>query len=70
MIPWEQSLALHLALRRLGSPNILLAYPTEPHSLEKAETQKDLNRRIRQWFDYYLKDKTDVGWITQGTAIE
>ncbi|MFN3753723.1 prolyl oligopeptidase family serine peptidase [Flavobacterium sp.] len=70
VIPWEQSLSLYLALRRLGSPTILLAYPNEPHSIEKAENQKDLNQRIKQWFDYYLKDKTDVGWITRGTAIE
>lgn len=70
VIPWEQSLALYLALRRLGSPTVLLAYPNEPHSIENAENQKDLNQRIRQWFDYYLKGKTDVGWISRGTASE
>lgn len=68
VIPYEQSIALYLALRRLGLPTILLVYPDEEHNIRKKENQRDLTHRIQQWFDFYLKDKKEVGWIKNGTA--
>lgn len=69
-IPFDQGLSYYLALRRLGLKTVLLAYPNEGHDLGCPKNQIDLSKRILQWFDYFLKDKTDVGWITNGTSKE
>jgi dipeptidyl aminopeptidase/acylaminoacyl peptidase len=70
VVPYEQSVNLYLALRKLRVQTILLSYPDEGHSLSNRANQQDLSRRILQWFDYYLKDKTQIGWITVGTSTE
>lgn len=67
IIPYDQSIAFYLALRRLGVPNILLIYPDEGHSIKLRNNQKDLTNRVQQWFDYYLKDKKDIEWIKNVT---
>jgi dipeptidyl aminopeptidase/acylaminoacyl peptidase len=66
IIPVSQSVSYYLALRRLGKPCILLAYPGEGHSLEKAENMEDLTRRTSEWFGHYLKGE-QCDWITKGT---
>lgn len=67
VVPGDQSMALYLALRRLGRPTVLLQYPNEEHNLWLPENQIDLSRRVNQWFDYYLKDKKEIEWIKAGT---
>ncbi|MBO9584414.1 MAG: S9 family peptidase [Flavobacterium sp.] len=54
-VKWEQSLEMHLALRRLGKKHTMLIYPGEGHALAAPEACKDLSDRIHNWFDYYLK---------------
>ncbi|RKS03053.1 dipeptidyl aminopeptidase/acylaminoacyl peptidase [Flavobacterium sp. 102] len=70
IIPFEQSVAFYLALRRLKMPTILLGYPNEDHTLSKKDNQKDLTQRILKWFDYYLKDQKDIAWIRVGTSYD
>lgn len=53
---WNQGMELHLAMRRLKKQNTFLVYPTEKHILIKPEAQKDLNIRIKEWFDSILKE--------------
>lgn len=69
-IPFDQGISYYLALRRLGLKTILVAYANDGHSVELKENQIDLSQRIIQWFDYFLKGKTDVGWITNGVSSE
>jgi hypothetical protein len=38
-----------------------LVYPTEKHILIKPEAQKDLNIRIKEWFDSILKENPISG---------
>ncbi len=52
----QQSIALHMAMRSLKKHHILLLYPDEGHVLLQHEFQKDLTKKIKDWFDYYLKD--------------
>ncbi|WP_162127506.1 alpha/beta hydrolase family protein [Flavobacterium phycosphaerae] len=66
-VNYRQSLEFHLALRRLGKPNILLLYEGGGHSLTKAEHQVDLTRRMSQWWDYYLKGGPKPDWLTPDT---
>lgn len=70
VIPFQQSVTLYMALRRLGLKSVLLAYPGEDHTLSNPENQADLTKRIMQWFDYFLKDEKEAGWITRGTMNE
>lgn len=52
----QQSIALHMALRNLRKPNILILYPEQPHILINPEFQENLTLHVKEWFDYYLKD--------------
>lgn len=70
VVSFRQSISYYMALRRLGATTVLLAYPNEKHNLSSAVAQTDLSRRIRQWFDYYLKDIKEVEWIKEGTSLK
>lgn len=54
-VDWHQSIELYTGLRRLGKPCELLLYPDEKHTIVKPKNQVDLTRRIKAWFDSYLK---------------
>lgn len=68
VVPYTQSVAYYLALRRLKKASVMLIYPTEDHNLKKAYNQEDLSRKIIEWFDYFLKDKKTTQWISNGTS--
>ena len=52
--------------RRAGKDAVMLNYPGEGHGLGKRENAIDYERRILQWFAYYLKGETPAKWITDG----
>lgn len=54
-VNWRQSVEFHLALKRLNKKNTLLVYPNEGHILSNPEAQIDLNNRIKEWFEQWLK---------------
>lgn len=70
VIPWEQSVAFYLALRRLGKKHIMLAYPNEQHVLLQAKNQTDLTQRVEEWFAAFLKKESPVPWISKGIAVK
>lgn len=57
------SMEFYLALRRLSKEHTLLIYPDEEHQLVTNDNAIDLNVRIMQWFDYYLKDEKKYDWF-------
>lgn len=59
----SQSLELHLALRRLQKPNILLIYEGDSHSISNQNHQVDLTQRVEAWFNFYLKDGKQQDWM-------
>lgn len=63
-IDYRQSLEFHLALRRLGKPNILLLYEKGGHGLTQREYQIDISQRMLHWWDYYLKGGKKPDWFT------
>jgi dipeptidyl aminopeptidase/acylaminoacyl peptidase len=63
--PRQGSLFYNYA-RRAGKQVVLLKYPGEGHGLSKKENQIDYERRILQWFGYYLKGEPAASWITNG----
>ncbi|AUP78718.1 alpha/beta hydrolase family protein [Flavivirga eckloniae] len=54
-VDYRQSLEMYFGLRRLNKTCELLLYQNDEHNLMKAENQLDLTRRIKMWFDKYLK---------------
>ena len=54
--------------RRAGKDAVLLLYPGEGHGLGKKENAVDYERRILQWFAYYLKGEAPAKWITEGQS--
>jgi dipeptidyl aminopeptidase/acylaminoacyl peptidase len=52
--------------RRAGKEAVMLLYPGEGHGLGKRENAIDYERRILQWFAYYLKGEQPAKWITEG----
>lgn len=65
-VDWLQGLEYYATARRLGKEVILLSYPDEPHHLQKEANQKDFQIRMKQYFDYYLKDVEPPIWIKEG----
>ena len=70
-VPWYQGIEFFVSLRRLNKPAWLLNYNGEPHGLTKWENKVDFQRRMSQFFDYYLLDKPQPLWMKRGVpAIE
>jgi dipeptidyl aminopeptidase/acylaminoacyl peptidase len=67
-VDWNQGFEYYAAARRLGKEVILLSYPDEPHHLQKEANQKDFQKRMKQYFDYYLKDEVAPLWIKEGIS--
>ncbi|OCA76372.1 hypothetical protein BBI01_06675 [Chryseobacterium artocarpi] len=63
-IAWDQVMEFYIGLRRTRKSVIALFYPSQGHGMSfKTEEIKDLTRRNLEWWDYFLKSKTDVDWI-------
>ncbi|UUW08647.1 prolyl oligopeptidase family serine peptidase [Flavobacterium plurextorum] len=60
----QNSMEFYLALRRLNKEHILLVYPEEEHTLQQKKNAQDLNIRIMEWFNYYLKDENKKEWFS------
>ena len=65
-VDWNQGLEFYIAARRAGKQVILLSYPDEPHHLSRKENQKDFQRRMKEYFDHYLKGKPAPEWMVRG----
>ncbi len=65
-VPWEQGLEFFTCLRRLGKPAWLLNYNDEPHWPVKLPNRIDFQRRMEQFFDYYLMDAPEPRWMQRG----
>ncbi|WP_433836154.1 prolyl oligopeptidase family serine peptidase [Flavobacterium anhuiense] len=63
-VHWYQSIEFYLALRRLQKEHILLVYPQEKHVIMNPKDQEDLSSHIKQWFDYYLQNKSLPSWVS------
>ena len=59
----DQTIQMHLAMRRLGKEHIMLLYPEEGHSLQEAANQKDLRDKLLDWFGFFLKNSPKNTWM-------
>lgn len=58
-----QGIEFYNALRRLEKKHVMLIYPKEGHVLMKEANRKDLNAKIGEWFDCYLKGEPASNWM-------
>ncbi|WP_177205768.1 alpha/beta hydrolase family protein [Paenimyroides ummariense] len=63
VINWQQSLYMFTAMKRLGKEVQLLLYNNEDHSISDPKNQIDVSRRTKEWFDFYLKRRTEPVWL-------
>ncbi len=60
----DHTMGFYIGLKRNNKDAIALFYPNGNHSmLPSSEEIKDLNVRVFEWWDYFLKDKKGVPWI-------
>jgi dipeptidyl aminopeptidase/acylaminoacyl peptidase len=65
-VEFNQGVELYNAARRAGKDMVLLVYEGENHSLARRANQLDYHRRIRDWFDHYLRGEPAAAWIADG----
>ncbi len=65
-VDWNQSLAMFFALKRQGKEVNLILYPDEGHTIFHQKNLLDVNRRVKQWFDFYLKESDKPEWLNKG----
>jgi dipeptidyl aminopeptidase/acylaminoacyl peptidase len=68
-VDWSQGLEFYNAARRLGKQVILLSYPGENHHLAVENNSKDFLRRMKQYFDHYLKGAPAPEWMIKGVPF-
>jgi dipeptidyl aminopeptidase/acylaminoacyl peptidase len=54
-VPVSQAIGFHRALRERDVPTQLVVYPREPHGIREYAHQVDLLRRVRSWYDRWLR---------------
>ncbi|MCF8219027.1 MAG: prolyl oligopeptidase family serine peptidase [Bacteroidales bacterium] len=64
-VPWYQGIEFFNALRRLNKETYLLVYK-DKHNLRHWGNRVDLSIRMKQFFDYYLKNKPIPEWMKEG----
>lgn len=69
-VPWYQSIEMYLAMRRYNKDVIFLQYHGEPHHLQQFENKLDYAIRMKEYFDYYLKDEGEPEWIISGERFQ
>lgn len=70
VVLWEHSFGFYNLLRFLKKPVILLSYRGEGHGIRDFENRKDLQLRLKDFFDHHLKGKDAPPWIEEGVPFE
>jgi len=63
---WLQGVEFYNALRFLKKPVIFLSYEGEGHGFTRYDNQYDVQVRMKQFYDHYLKGAPAADWIANG----
>jgi dienelactone hydrolase len=66
---WLQGVEFYNALRFLKKPVIFLSYEGESHGFVRYDNQYDVEVRMHQFYDHYLKGQPAVDWIANGVPF-
>jgi len=64
VVQWEHSFGFYSILRYLKKPVVFLSYLGEGHGMDKEENRLDLQKRLKEYFDHYLKGEEAQKWMT------
>ncbi|WMW79671.1 prolyl oligopeptidase family serine peptidase [Undibacterium cyanobacteriorum] len=67
-VDYTQGVEYFNTLRRAGKDVIMLEYPGENHGLAKKPNQKDYMQRMKEFFDFHLKDTVAPEWMRNGVS--
>ncbi len=68
-VDYHQGVALYNTLRRMGKEAVLLLYYGENHNFTREPDQRDYAKRVRHYFDVYLKGAKPEPWIKDGVPF-
>jgi dipeptidyl aminopeptidase/acylaminoacyl peptidase len=66
---WLQGVEFYNALRFLKKPVIFLSYEGEAHGYTRYDNQYDVEVRMHQFYDHYLKGEPAADWIANGVPF-
>ncbi|HTJ21361.1 MAG TPA: prolyl oligopeptidase family serine peptidase [Gemmatimonadaceae bacterium] len=66
---WLQGVEFYNALRFLKKPVIFLSYEGEGHGFTRYDNQYDVEVRMHQFYDHYLKGEPAAEWIANGVPF-
>lgn len=69
-VHWEHTKHFYMALKEHKVPHIALFYKDQAHSMNTLQTQKDLTLRVIDWFDFFLKNRSNISWIKDGITYD
>ena len=65
-VPWYQGIEFFVAMRRLQKEAYLVVYNGEAHNPRKYANQKDIDRRMQEFFAAKLLGAPQPDWMTRG----
>ncbi len=65
IVRWEHSFGYYNLLRFLKKPVVLLSYRGEGHGIRKEANRLDFQRRLKEFFDHYLKGDKPGKWMVE-----
>ena len=65
-VPWYQGIEFFVALRRLGKEAYLVNYNGDAHNPTKRANQKDIDRKMQDFFAHHLLGAPSPSWMTRG----
>lgn len=65
-VPWYQGIEFFVAMRRLGKEAYMLNYNGDEHNPRKYANQKDIDRRMQEFFAHHLLDAPKPDWMERG----
>lgn len=65
VVQWEHSFGFYNILRYLKKPVVFLSYRGEGHGLRKEGNRLDIQRRLKDYFDHYLKGSKPKKWMKE-----
>ncbi len=65
-VPWYQGIELFVGMRRLGKEAYLIDYNNDLHSPASRANQKDIAKRMQQFFDAKLRGAPTPDWMAHG----
>jgi hypothetical protein len=69
VVPFSQGLEFFVALRRLSKKVWMLQYDNGGHEVDGIDAE-DFHKRMKQFFDHFLKDKPAPLWMTRGVEAK